>query len=110
MFIVGTNFILADGSSASGYLTPPVQGDAGLGELQPVIVFSGGQVLFWCGAIEPSTEHIEKNYSLLGKDAASVFPIHFESSVQLRGGNVSGTIPGFLVLEDWKSGTTRTIR
>jgi len=38
MFVVRALFVLADGTIMTGYLTPPVQGDAGLGTLQPVIV------------------------------------------------------------------------
>jgi hypothetical protein len=49
MFIVKAMFTLADGSSASGYLTPPIKGESSLGILQPAIVTDKGQVSFWRG-------------------------------------------------------------
>ena len=45
MFIVRARFVLADGTITTGYLTPPVQGDASLGTLQPVIITPSGQVM-----------------------------------------------------------------
>ena len=36
--IVRARLVLADGTQLGGYLTPPVQGDSGLGTLQPTVV------------------------------------------------------------------------
>jgi hypothetical protein len=49
MFVVRARFVLADGTLMSGYLTPPVQGQAGLSTFQPIIITPDGQVVFWCG-------------------------------------------------------------
>lgn len=110
MFVVRARFHLADGSEASGYLTPPVQGDDGLGTLQPVIVTGSGQVPFWWGTILPPQEEIARSYQRLGRTSpAHVFPIRFSSDVPIVGGAVSGDVPGFIHLEDWKTGRTRVV-
>ncbi|CAN5457528.1 hypothetical protein BH09VER1_BH09VER1_55450 [soil metagenome] len=95
-FIVTARFWLADGTQLLGYLTPPSSDDRSLGTTQPQIVTERGQGSFWYGCLPPATAHA---YQLLGREAASVFPIRFESNVPLAGGSVSGTISGFLCLE-----------
>ncbi len=111
MFIVRARFVLADGTQMRGYLTPPVQEDSGLGTLQPAIVVDGGQVSFWCGMLAPESSQVAESYALLGKSQASeVFPVKFESDVELVGGPVAGELPGFLVLEDFKTMKTRVIK
>ena len=97
MFIVAASFWLADGTPMHGYLTPaPSTNMRSLGTIQPQIIFARGQVSFWWGRCTPDTA---RAYQLLGRDAASVFPVRFESEVPLVGGIVGGTIPGFLCLE-----------
>ena len=95
-FLVEAAFRLADGTSMRGYLTPPPADDPSLGAIQPLIITERGQVGFWWGRLPLDTA---SSYEMLGRDAASVFPIHFESSVPLVTGPVSGTLPGFLCLE-----------
>lgn len=110
MFIVRASFTLADGTVMQGYLTPPPQNDKTLGVVQPVIITERGQVLFWCGVIAPSEERIAQSYTVLGKSAECVFPLAFESAVPLVGGEIKGSIPGFLILEDFRSGKTRVVQ
>jgi hypothetical protein len=70
----------------------------------------GGQVSFWCGMIVPPPTHIAKSYALLGKASpAQVFPLRFESDVDLIGGPIAGDVPGFLILEDLKTRRIRVI-
>ena len=109
MFIVRATFTLADGSKMQGYCTPPRRGDAGLGTMQPIIVTNRGQVRFWCGTAAPSPKRLADSYEWLGKDAKHVFPVQFESEVELVGGPVKGSVPGFLVLEDFQTRRTRTV-
>ena len=109
MFVVRAVFTLADGSKMHGYVTPPGRGDAGLGTLQPIIVTDRGQVRLWCGAVAPSSKRLAESYEWLGKDAEHVFPLRFESDVELVGGPVKGSVPGFLVLEDFQTRRTRTV-
>jgi hypothetical protein len=111
MFIVRARLTLADGTQMSGYLTPPVQGDATLGTLQPAIICGKGQISFWCGMLEPKSTEISENYARLGKSSADqVFPLRFKSDVDLIGGSISGELPGFIVLDDFKSMSTRVIK
>ncbi len=46
---------------------------------------------------------------MLGRDAARTFPIQVTPDVDLVGAPIRATIPGFMVLEDWKSGKTRAV-
>ncbi|HUA37665.1 MAG TPA: hypothetical protein VMA35_04610, partial [Candidatus Sulfopaludibacter sp.] len=68
-----------------------------------------GQVRFWCGTVVPSSKRLADSCELLGKDARQVFPVQFESGVELVGGPVKGSVPGFLVLEDFQTWRTRTV-
>lgn len=109
MFVVRAVFIFADGSRMFGYCTPPLRGDASIGILQPIIVTERGQVRFWCGTTAPDSKRLAHSYALLGKDARHVFPVRFESEVELVGGPVRSSVPGFLVLEDFQTRKTRTV-
>jgi hypothetical protein len=109
MFVVRAVFTLADGSRMRGYLTPPNRDDASIGLLQPIIVTDGGQVRFWCGTAAPGPKRLAHCYEMLGKDAQQLFPVEFESEVELAGGPVKGSVPGFLVLEDFQTRRTRTV-
>jgi hypothetical protein len=106
---VYASFALADGSEMWGYLTP--SGDASdLGTVQPAIISPEGQVLFWYGRLEPTSEEISASYRRLNKtSSAEVFPIQFMSEVELVGGPLRGLIPGFLVLEDIATGSVRVL-
>lgn len=103
MFIVAASFTLADGTLMAGYLTPGVQGDVSLGTIQPAVVTEGRQVSFWCGVVKPDSTQLADCYRVLGKQSHEVFPLSFSSQVKLVGGPVTGTVPGFLVLESFKS-------
>src|SRR6185437_412614 len=110
MFVVRAVFTLADGSRRHGYLTPPVRNDGSIGALQPIIVTACGQVRFWCGTAVPDAKRLARNYAWLGKDVRRVFPVQFCSDVALIGGPVTGSVPGFLVLEDFQTRKTSTVR
>src|SRR5262245_10522241 len=98
MFVVRATFQFADGSSGTGYLTPPVQGNRSLGTLQPIVLTPRGQVGFWCGAMRPKRADLDRLYRRLRRRASEVFPCRFRSDVPLRGGAVEGTLAGFLYL------------
>jgi hypothetical protein len=103
MFIVRAAFTLADGSRASGYLTPPAQNDSGIGTLQPTIVTDTGQVMFWFGCAVPDRATLVRSYGYLGKECGvAVFPLQFESQVDLIGGPVRGSLSGFQYYTDWR--------
>jgi len=109
MFVVRAAFTLADGSRMQGYLTPPDRGNYSLGTLQPIIVTDRGQVRFWCGTAVLDSKRLARSYEVLGKEAGRVFPLRFESEVELVGGPVRGSVPGFLILEDFQTRKTRTV-
>ena len=109
LFIVKAKFTYADGTTDYGYLTPPNKSDDSLGRLQPVIITNHGQVYFWCGSIKPSKEEIAGYYSLLGKKRKDIFPIVFESTVEIFRKPIKGSISGFIFLENWKTGKTKVI-
>jgi hypothetical protein len=106
MFIVAATFWLADGTIEHGFVTPAPAGGDNFGRIQPQIVTKRGQVGFWLGVGKPDPK---RAYATLGRDAASVFPIRFESTVPLVGFKVTGTLHGFLCLEG-DFNTVRTIQ
>ena len=73
------------------------------------IVTDRRQVRFWCGTAAPNLKRLTRSYEWLGKDARDVFPLQFESDVELVGGPARGSLPGFLVLENFETRKTRTI-
>ena len=103
MLVARATFTLCDGSTALGYLYPQPSGwdeiyqdTPLLALLQPIIVLDEGRMMFWSGIIAPDTEYVSSMYRLLGKSANEVFPLSFQSDVELKDGPVKGTIPGFL--------------
>jgi hypothetical protein len=60
--------------------------------------------------LAPDQAQIAASYARLGRSSASeVFPLRFESDVELVGGPVTGELPGFMVLEDFTTMRTRVI-
>lgn len=96
MFVVRARFDLADGTRLQGYLTPPADGSAGIGTVQPIVVTTQGQVMFWYGAIAPSAATLGAAYEKLGRRESAVFPVQYASEVQLATGPVNGELDGFL--------------
>jgi len=98
MFAVRAEFFLADGTSATGYLTPQPAVD--LSSIQPIVIAGDKQIGFWSGMRVPTREEISSHYEALGKSSKQVFPIRFRSVVELVGGNIEGSIDGFQYLSD----------
>jgi hypothetical protein len=106
MFVVRAKFKLADGTEQTGYLTPGHEA-SDLGSVQPQIVTANGQVGFWMGSIK---QDVLPLYTILGKTASQVFPIEFISDVPLDTGPLTGRIPAFLHLEDFRTQRVKEIR
>jgi len=101
MFVVSTDFTLADGTKMKGYLTPQAHEDfKELGYIQPHIITDRSQVMFWFGMISPDHETIAGNYRKLSKSASKVFPLEYRSAVNISGGPVSGVLTGFFYEDD----------
>ena len=105
LFIIRAMFRLADGTSLTGYLTPPAPPDSSLSMIHPCIVVPSGHVMFWFGVIPPKADVLRASYAKLGKTAAQVFPASFESDTALVGGPVRGTIEGFSHFRSFKDQT-----
>ena len=60
--------------------------------------------------IVPTPDQLSTYYRLLGKKAAQVFPLRFQSRVDLLGGAVKGTITGFTIVTDFKSNATQVVQ
>jgi hypothetical protein len=111
MFAVRTQFTLADGTEVMGYVTPQPPGldelfpdTHPLAGLQPVIVLDKGQVMFWHGIMAPDSENISSMYEMLGKTEGEIFPLSYQTDVELKHGQVQGTITGFLYIAEEKKG------
>jgi hypothetical protein len=99
MVVVRAGFTLADGTIMYGYLTPPTAEFGGLGTIQPQIITPLGQVSFWCGILKPTKKDLARRYEQLARTAEKVFPVRFQSDVQVAGGPVSGVLDGFAYME-----------
>ena len=111
MFVVRAWLTLADGTRVRGHLQPQVPGTPFSRNNHPTAVVADGQVGFWCGMRAPTKREIVEDYARLGKASArEVFPLRFESDVTLIGGPVRGKVPGFLVLENFRTMRTRVVK
>jgi hypothetical protein len=110
MFVVAAAFILADGSSGVGFLTPQPREMQTPAYLQPVLLSPAGQVALWCGVLKPGEADLASAYARLNRSAASVFPVRFMSAVPLTTGSLEGTINGFGYLESVHVATPSYVR
>jgi hypothetical protein len=102
LFVVATDFTLADGTALTGYCTPVPAAVVnmrgwfrGLGLLQPAIVLDDGQVPFWF-VEEPRRTEVRELYDLLARVPEHVFPTEFVARVEVPPGQVaSGRVDGF---------------
>jgi hypothetical protein len=109
-FIVRAVLNLADGTRYTGYLNTPFQGETDLGTIQPVVVTPAGQIGFWWGMIEPTATDIAESYQRLGKSSSTqIFPLRYQSDVDIVDGPVAGEIAGFVILEDFTTMRTRVV-
>jgi hypothetical protein len=92
-YIVAADFVLADGSSAEGYIYSGEPHDFAC--TQPNVILTDGQINFWLGTIPATNERLSTLYKRLGKKAESVFPVHYETRVPINGKPMKGVVEGF---------------
>jgi hypothetical protein len=110
--VVRAIFTLADGSECTGFLSPPPPNGflsppppncpRNLGDLQPTIIASSGQVPLWFGLSSRNTGRISVLLNMLGKSAAQVFPLSYMSDAPLCNGPINGKVAGFAILHKGK--------
>jgi hypothetical protein len=98
--VVRAVFTLADGTNLRGYLSPQPASLRRPGYLQPVVICAAGQLNFWHGIQRPTPNQMMDELAKLEKQAVKVFPLRYRSDVELDGGPISGTIPGFGFIEN----------
>ena len=106
MYIVAADFVLADGSSAEGYIYSGEPDDFAC--TQPNIILTDGQINFWLG-ITATDERLRALYRRLGKQAESLFPLHYETRVPINEKRMKGVVEGFGT-RSLKSPTPKIIR
>jgi len=99
--LVRASFKLRDGTIFKGHIKPIDSLDTFMGHLSPIDLFpviltEKGPVIFWYGTDKPSAKEIVGNYSLLGENPEDVFPITFQSDVDIINGISHGVLDGFL--------------
>ena len=97
--VLKARFTLADGTTMYGFLTPPSGEFRGLGTIQPQISTPEGPVSFWFGILKPAKEDLAQCYKRLRQKAENIFPLRFQSEVEIVGGPVVGELHGFLYME-----------
>ena len=93
-FIVRAEFVAQDGTRFDGYVTAAEEDHVGY--VQPTIVTDRGQVGFWYGAFAPTRGELERDYQILGKAAADLFPLRYRALVPSYGPRLEGRVPAFL--------------
>jgi hypothetical protein len=107
MYVVRAAFTLQDGTSMTGFLSPPPPAGSGVprlfkgegGEmafLQPTVITSEGHVNFWLGLRRPDDHVLAGRYLMIGKTPVQIFPLGFCSDTQRLDPPVRGEIPGFM--------------
>jgi hypothetical protein len=99
-YIVAADALFGDGTVACGYLYSGESHD--LGCVQPNVVAGSFQVNFWLGWLRfvPNIEErIARNYELLGKMRDSVFPVSFQSRVNVNSAPLKIVVKGFMALD-----------
>jgi hypothetical protein len=89
IFIVETQFVLANGAQHIGFCSPGEDDD--IEALQPVIVTERGHVYFWFDE-PPSRESLRAQWELLGASHEEIFPVHFRCMVPVNGRYITGMI------------------
>lgn len=94
IFIVKTELVANDGTRFVGYSTPTDSDH--IGYIQPHVVTDRGQVNFWRGSYPPNRRDLQRDYKLLGKTAAELFPVRYRALVKHQGVELEGEVSAFL--------------
>ena len=82
--MIAAELTMADGEVYPGYLKAKGLGMADVMHTHPTLFTDGGQIDFYSGIVEPTDEEIDQKYTVLGKTAEQIFPLHYKSNVLLR--------------------------
>ena len=88
-FLAATEFMLADGSSWTGYCSP--QDPSGLDYTQPVLFVDGQQVPLWLDQGQDKAA-IERRWQALGRTLEQVFPVKYKCVIKVDGQEVCGLV------------------
>lgn len=104
MFLVKTDFILADGTTFRGFMSPPEHGiQFDISNQHPIIITENGELIaFWYGSLPESyfKKDTALTYSLLNKKHEEIFPIKCTILKEMVEGQNTGLILGFERYED----------
>ena len=105
MYLVAASFQLNDRTIMNGFLTPDIglKRENELGNLQPNLLTTDGPIGFWTGMFSFDDKRKNEIYKRLNKTADQIFPIRFSSLNGLSSQVITGTINGFLTIEDGKT-------
>lgn len=99
-YLLRAEFVLADGTSATGHVTFE-PGDADdLEAREPTLCGARGQVPLWHGVLVPDAQRVAAMLASLGRPHAAVFPLRWRTSLHPPGREISGEAAGFVVLRD----------
>jgi hypothetical protein len=89
IFLAATDYELFDATRHAGFCFPA--DGTGVDYLQPVILTPAGQVAFWFdGPVAPAA--LERQWKVLGREPAQIFPVAFRCLVPVDGRTVTGRI------------------
>jgi hypothetical protein len=101
LMVIRARFTLSDGTELAGYVYPPPPNNPwDLQLLQPVLLVEQGQIPLWFGMFPPPKGEFQRLLNMLGKTMEQVFPLIYESDVELVDAPVNGIVRGFSFLKD----------
>jgi hypothetical protein len=96
-YILACDVRYADGSAGVGYIYSGEPDDFGC--TAPILILESGQVGFWLGSLrflKDTASPVAAAMARLNKDAASVFPIQFQTRAPINGAPMELTVRGFM--------------
>jgi len=93
VFLAKAAATLADGSSLTGFVSPDAKHEMGM--VQPQLFVGEKRFSFWGGAAGVPQKSRDAFYQMLGKDAASIFPIRFAVAPGLVKESKAISVDGF---------------
>lgn len=106
--IVPALLTAADGTMLHGYAYTAA--DFSIEQVQPYAITPHGHAGFWFGVLEPHPSDLEELYRVLGKTAATLFPLKVQLSCPPATTALEGTIDGFCRRRGLRSQTILTFR
>jgi hypothetical protein len=103
-YLIASTVTFGDGSRSSGYMFAD---ETNLVSASPTVFIGEKSTPLGIGSMqteEAAAEGKQKYYTFIGKDRASVFPMHFKSEIPIAGVCLEYTLDGFFIMGGPRNG------